>query len=66
MLVPLQLGGLLSLPGLLGTLIVLAIVILVGRIVLKFAWRLVVIATIVVAVVWALIVVGGLGDVLGF
>lgn len=64
-LAPLQLGALLSPPGLLATLLVLAVVILVSRIVLKFAWRIVVIATIAVAVLWALAMVGGLGSVLG-
>lgn len=62
---PLQLGALLSPPGLLGALVLAAVVIVVGRIVLRFAWRIVVIATLAVAVLWAVAMFGGLGGVLG-
>jgi len=54
----LQLGGLETLPVLLVGLIALAVVILVGRLVLKIAWRLVLIAAVAVAVLWLLGLVG--------
>ncbi|PSP92973.1 hypothetical protein BRC91_11280 [Halobacteriales archaeon QS_4_62_28] len=54
----LQLGGLETLPALLIGLIALAVVILVGRLVLKIAWRLVLIAVVAVAVLWLLGLVG--------
>ena len=54
----LQLGGLETLPALLIGLIALAVVILVGRLVLKIAWRLVLIAAVAVAVLWLLGLVG--------
>ena len=50
----LQLGGLGTLPSILVGLVILAVVILVGRLVLNIAWRLVVIAAVVVAVLWLL------------
>lgn len=50
----LQLGGLGTLPSILVGLVILAVVILVGRLVLDIAWRLVVIAAVVVAVLWLL------------
>lgn len=46
------------LPGILVGLVALALVILVGRFVLKVAWKLVVLATLVVAVLWILGLVG--------
>jgi hypothetical protein len=42
------------LPSILVGLVILAVVILVGRLVLNIAWRLVVIAAVVVAVLWLL------------
>ena len=50
--VPLQLGGFLSGPlgQILFVLVAIAVVILVGRLVLKVAWRLVTIAAVIVAV----------------
>ena len=50
----LQLGGIGTLPALLLGLVALAVVILVGRIVLKIAWRIVILAAIVVAVLYLL------------
>jgi hypothetical protein len=51
--VPLQLGGALGGPlgQLLVTIVAIGIVVLIGRVVLKIAWRLVTIAAIVVALV---------------
>lgn len=51
-LVPLQLGGFLSGPlgQILMVLVAVAVVILVGRLVLKVAWRLVTIAAVIVAI----------------
>lgn len=54
----LQLGGLGTVPALLIGLVALAAVILIGRIVLKIAWRLVIIAAIAVGVVYLLGLVG--------
>jgi hypothetical protein len=55
----LQLGSFLTSPlGLLGVLVVLAVVILVGRFVLSMAWRLVVIGIILVAVLYILSLLG--------
>lgn len=62
-MLPLQLGPLGSPPALLLGLLALAAVIVVGRILLSVAWKLVVVAAVVVAGLW---VVGAisLGDVL--
>jgi hypothetical protein len=58
MLSVLQLGSLPGLPAVLAGLVAIALVLLVGRVVMKVAWRLVVIAIIVVATVWILGVLG--------
>lgn len=65
-LVPLQglfdLGPLATPAGILGVLVVLAIIILVGRFVLSMAWRLVTIAIVVVGTLYILSLLGfGLG-----
>ncbi len=52
------LGPLTSPPALLIGLVVLAVVLLVGRVVLALAWRLVVIAVIAVAALWLLGILG--------
>jgi hypothetical protein len=54
----LQLGALSSPPGILAALVVIAIVIIVGRIVLSVAWKLVWIAIAVVGLLWVLGVLG--------
>lgn len=59
-LVPLQLDAIASVPGLLGALILVAIVVLVGRIVLRVAWKVVLVATVVVAALWLVGLVQGL------
>jgi len=56
----LQLGGLGSPVGILGVLVLLAVVIFVGRFLLSLAWRLVVIAIIVVGALYVLSLVVGL------
>jgi len=58
MLSLLQLGGVGTLPAVLAGLVVLAIVLLVGRLVMKIAWRLVIVAIVVVSVVWLLGLLG--------
>lgn len=58
----LALGPLGSPPGILVTLVVLALVIIVGRFLLALAWRLVLIALAVLAVLWVL---GALGFSVG-
>lgn len=58
MLALLQLGSLGTLPMALAGLVLLAIVLVVGRVVMKVAWRLVIIAIIAVGVVYALGLLG--------
>lgn len=58
--VALQLGGLLSLPGMVGTIIVILVVILVARVILKIAWKVAVVVLVVALVLWF---VGMLGPV---
>jgi len=58
MLAPLQLGALPSPPALLAGLLLIAVVLLVGRLVLKVAWRLVIVGIIAVTVLWVLGVLG--------
>ena len=56
---PLQIGGFLTSPvGLLAVLVALALGVLVGRFVLKVAWRLVIIGIIVVGTVYILGLLG--------
>ncbi|MEF8852848.1 MAG: hypothetical protein V5A44_07145 [Haloarculaceae archaeon] len=56
---PMQVGSFLTSPlGILAVLVVLAVVVLVGRFVLKVAWRLVVIGIIVVATLYILGLLG--------
>lgn len=54
----LQLGPLGSLPGIVAMLVLLAVVIFVGRFVLAMAWRLVVIALVVLGLLWVLAALG--------
>lgn len=61
----LQAGPLTSPPALLVGLAVLAVVVLVGRILLALAWRLVVIGAIAVATLWILGILGFEVGVLG-
>ncbi len=58
MLALLQLGGVGTVPAVLVGLVLLAVVLLVGRLVMKVAWRLVIIAIIAVAVLWLLSLLG--------
>ena len=60
---PLQLGGILTSPlGALALLVLLAVIVLVGRFVLKVAWRLVVIGIIIIGTLYVLSLLGfGLG-----
>ena len=59
----LGLGPLASPPGILVTLVVLAIIVFVGRFLMSLAWRLLLVAIAVVVVLWVL---GVLGFVLDF
>ena len=54
----LQFGGLGTLPAVLVGLVLVALVLIVGRIVMKVAWRLVIIAIIAVATLWILGLLG--------
>lgn len=63
-MLPLQSGPLLSPPGILVTLVLLAVVVLVGRIVLQLAWKLVVFGLLAVTVLWILGILGLEFDVL--
>ena len=58
MLALLQLGDVGTLPMVLAGLVLLAVVLLVARFVMKFAWRLVVIAIVVVGTVYVLGLLG--------
>jgi hypothetical protein len=58
MLALLQLGSVGTLPMVLAGLVLLAIILLVGRLVMKVAWRLVIIAIIAVGVVYVLGLLG--------
>ncbi|MFC7228191.1 hypothetical protein N0B31_12330 [Salinirubellus salinus] len=62
---PLQMEGLFSLPGILTTLLIVAVVILVARIVLRIAWKIVVVAAVVAAILWVLGLLGPVGGLLG-
>jgi hypothetical protein len=53
-----QIGALNSPPVVLAGLVLVALVILIGRLVMKIAWRLVIIAIIAVVVVWVLGILG--------
>lgn len=61
-LVALQLGALFSLPGIVGTLVIVLVVILVARVVLKIAWK---VALVVLVIALALWFVGLLGPLAG-
>lgn len=52
------LGPLASPPGILVWLVILAVVLILGRFVLALAWRLVVIAVIVLTILWLLGILG--------
>jgi len=54
----LQLGGIGTVPAALVGLVLIAIVLLVGRLVMKVAWRLVIIGIIVVGTIWLLGLLG--------
>ena len=58
MLTLLQLGAFTSPPALLAGLLLIAVVILVGRLVMKVAWRLVIIGIIAVGTLWILGLLG--------
>ncbi|MBX0325718.1 hypothetical protein EGH21_22125 [Halomicroarcula sp. F13] len=58
MLSLLQLGPLGSPPSLLVGLVLIALVLLVGRFVMKVAWRLVILAIVAVTVLWVLGILG--------
>jgi len=58
MLALLQLGGIGTVPAVLIGLILMALVLLVGRVVMKVAWRLVIIGIIAVGTLWILGLLG--------
>jgi len=62
---PLQLEALGTLPGILTTLVVVAVVILVARVLLSIAWRVVIVAAVIAAILWVLGLLGPLSDLLG-
>lgn len=64
-MLPLLLGEIAPVPGILGTLVIITVVILVGRIVLEVAWKVVLIATVVVAALWLLGLLGPLQGLFG-
>lgn len=62
---PLQIEALTSLPGILTTLLVIAVVIFVARIALNVAWKLVLVAAAVAAVLWVLGLLGPVSSAIG-
>ena len=62
---PLQFGALGTLPGILTTLVVVAVVILVARILLRVAWKIVIVAAVIAAILWILGLLGPLSSLLG-
>ena len=62
-MLPVQFGPLGSPPALLVGLVALAVVVLVGRVLLAVAWKVVLLALLAVAILWVVGAVG-LGDVL--
>jgi len=54
----LQLGSIGTVPAVLAGLVLIAIVLLVGRLMMKVAWRLVIIGIIVVGTIWLLGLLG--------
>lgn len=64
-LVALQLEALGTLPGILMTLVVVAVVILVARVLLSIAWRVVIVAAAIAAVLWVLGLLGPVSALLG-
>lgn len=63
-LAPLALGFT-SPPAIVGTLLVLLIILLVGRVLMGIAWKLVLIALVVVIALWALGALGTVMNVIG-
>ncbi len=56
------LGPLASPPGIIVWLVILAVVLLIGRVLLAIAWRLIVIAVVILTVLWLLGILGfGIG-----
>lgn len=62
---PMQMDALATLPGILMTLIVIAVVILVARVVLSVAWKIVLVAVLVAAALWIVGLLGPVSDMLG-
>ena len=62
---PLQFGGMGPLPAILTTLVVVAVVILVARVLLSIAWRIVIVAAVIAAILWILGLLGPLSSLLG-
>jgi type IV secretory pathway VirB6-like protein len=62
---PLQFGALGTLPGILTTLVVVAVVILVARVLLSIAWRIVIVVAVIAAILWILGLLGPLSSLLG-
>jgi low affinity Fe/Cu permease len=60
-----SLGPLASPPGILLTLVLIAIILLVGRVVMNIAWRLVVLVAVAIAVLWLLGILGFQTGILG-
>jgi type IV secretory pathway VirB6-like protein len=66
LLLQVDIGALTSLPGILTTLVIVAVVIFVARIALNIAWKVVLVAAAVAAVLWVLGLLGPVSSLLGF
>lgn len=60
-----QFAALTSLPGLIGTILVVLIVVLFARIVLKVAWRIAIVTLVVALALWFLGLLGPLAGIVG-
>lgn len=63
--VALLLGGLFSLPGIVGTIIIILVVIMVTRVVLKIAWKVALVVLVAVLVLWFAGMLGPVAGMLG-
>jgi len=63
--VALQLDALFSLPGIVGTLVIVLLVILVARVVLKIAWKVALVVLVIALALWFVGLLGPLAGLLG-
>lgn len=61
----LQFGGLFSLPGIVGALVIVLVVILVARFVLNIAWKIAIVVLVIALALWVLGMLGPLAGLFG-